>query len=214
MSRSVAEVVSAVAVALLLWPAGELLAYGDHTTHKQLTERTVELAGHDVYGELLWYRREITDASVAEDADDRALHHFFDPDTRDGLAANSWVEAYYQYGGTKAGDRSARYLSALQWAWDGMRDGRHWRGAIEAYDYTDGSKKRAYVALGHVLHLLQDMGQPDHARNRPHPCSWIRGFLKSQKLSDSEVNSLVADRLGYESLWAEQTQWPRGNTPR
>ena len=87
MSRRVLEAALVVVIALLLWPVGEVAAYGDHTTHKQLTEQTVELAGQDFYGELLWYRRELTDASVAEDADDRALHHFFDPDTWDGLAA-------------------------------------------------------------------------------------------------------------------------------
>lgn len=69
---------------------------------------------------------------------------------------------------------SLHYEDALSWAKNGAgtKDNPfHWEGAIEAYDYTTSSRQEAYYRLGHVLHLLVDMAEPDHAANMPHPGS-------------------------------------------
>lgn len=42
-----------------------------------------------------------------------------------------------------------------------------WQRAIELY--ADGRKEDAFLALGHILHLIQDTSVPDHTRNDPHP---------------------------------------------
>jgi hypothetical protein len=68
---------------------------------------------------------------------------------------------------TSAGDR---FYSARDWGFGGGRiDAKLNRltfcDAIEQFNQNsfDG-RRRAYLMLGHVLHLLQDQGMPDHAR--------------------------------------------------
>jgi hypothetical protein len=44
--------------------------------------------------------------------------------------------------------------------------------AIRQYNsYTFEGKQKAYLMVGHVIHLLQDQGQPDHAKLVAHPAS-------------------------------------------
>ncbi|MFC2164277.1 hypothetical protein ACFLT2_04700 [Acidobacteriota bacterium] len=65
------------------------------------------------------------------------------------------------------------YPGALEWARNGAgsQDLRNWEGAIEAYDYTAKSRAEAYWRLGHVVHLVADMAEPDHTKNVPHAAS-------------------------------------------
>src|SRR5207249_4656453 len=132
----------------------------------------------------------------------RFVNHFFDPSTGLGLPQNytTWL-LELRTSATPARGPFPRYVSALDWARDGMPDGLDWKSAIEAYDYTAASKLRAYAALGHVLHLLHDMAQPDHARDRPHPCNLAGKYLG------------ITTHVGYETLWTQQT-WPHATTPR
>jgi len=60
-----------------------------------------------------------------------------------------------------------------------MDDGNmSWQKAINRYGYTDHSKKLAYYTLGFVIHLLQDMGEPEHVHDDPHGGSGYTGFEK------------------------------------
>lgn len=51
-----------------------------------------------------------------------------------------------------------------------------WKNAIDRYGYTRESKALAYYTLGFILHLLQDMGNPEHVHDDPHGASSINGF--------------------------------------
>ncbi len=212
-----------VVVALAIIPRHEdVLVYSDKTTHVQLAERTVELVASDSsYQELKRFAEIIAKADSAEDAGDRGDNHFFDPTSGGGLAMSSWVRVFGKLvlgpGRRRTEESFPHYISAFEWAKDKMGigtglDGKgkelDWKGAIEAYDYTADAKRDAYEAVGHVLHLLQDMGQPDHVALRPHPCNYIRASLgKFGKL-------LFPDRAGYESLWErENKSWPKGTKP-
>lgn len=42
-----------------------------------------------------------------------------------------------------------------------------WERAVNRYGYHDSSKQLAYYTLGFVLHLLQDMGCPEHVHDDP-----------------------------------------------
>lgn len=70
-----------------------------------------------------------------------------------------------------------RFYSARDWGYGGARIDESLNRltfvrAIEQYNTcTFDGKRRAYVMLGHVVHLLQDQGQPDHARLVAHPGS-------------------------------------------
>ena len=71
--------------------------------------------------------------------------------------------------------------------WDGFKKGGWtasdvdngnmcWQQAINRYGYTNSSKKLAYYTLGFILHLLQDMGCPEHVHDDPHGASGYTGF--------------------------------------
>jgi hypothetical protein len=62
------------------------------------------------------------------------------------------------------------------WSWNTVRS-HYYRSLTE----TDKAKKdeftvKTYLGLGYQMHLLQDMGQPDHVRNDAHPIDGS-GFL-------------------------------------
>lgn len=204
-------VITVLVLTLLAGYGAQAQAYSDKTTHGQLTENSINLAAAgapaDPYRELRLYRTVIKQGAVAEDEQSRPYNHFYDPSTNLGLPRNSYSEFYARIQGEGAQEGATelpRFISALDWARDHMPDKRDWKGAIEAYDYTDASKMRAYEALGHVVHLLQDMGQPDHVRDRPHPCNYAR----------AKLGLLIHDLLAYEKLWELQTRWPAGSAAR
>jgi antitoxin component YwqK of YwqJK toxin-antitoxin module len=107
----------------------------------------------------------------------RAFRHFFDPDLR--ANNGSKFHFYFYLWTTFEGEAvkeppSFHYEDALSWARNGARTKNnpfHWEGAIEAYDYTTNSRQEAFYRLGHVIHLLVDMSEPDHSSNMPHPGS-------------------------------------------
>src|SRR3989442_3448528 len=184
-------------------------AYEAEPTHRKLAENSIELAAAPGpwYEEIKKYQDTLTEAAVAEDSSARFFNHFYDPSTGLGLPQN-----YYNlFFGKSSEGPFPRIISALDWARDGMplESGKEldWKGAIEAYDYTPASTKRAYEALGHVLHLLHDMAQPDHAQDRPHPCN-VFGRLMGHALPS------MKDHVGYETLWKQQQTWPKGTTAR
>jgi hypothetical protein len=200
-----------VALALLSGSAGVAFAYGDHTTHAKLSDNTINLVARDPgYGEIFSFRNVITNGAVAEDASPRFLNHFIDPVTGRGQPDSSymWVlmvkDGVEELPGQRAND--FYYKSAYEWALDGMPDDLDWKGAIDAYDYTTASRNRAYEALGHVLHLVQDMGQPDHARNRTHPGNYVNAALP---------RPLYPGKVGFEGLWSDPTlQWAPGQSAK
>jgi len=42
-----------------------------------------------------------------------------------------------------------------------------WQRAL--YEYAKGNRQQAFISLGHVLHLLEDMSVPAHTREDAHP---------------------------------------------
>jgi hypothetical protein len=66
------------------------------------------------------------------------------------------------------------YMNAKEWGKGGHGSGdlMNFRGAIDAYNYYSYEGKReAYLRMGHVLHLLQDIAILDHAICKDHPGS-------------------------------------------
>lgn len=108
---------------------------------------------------------------------ERSFRHYYDPrctEAKKGVPW-SWTFWVWKYAENAAVSPPAggRYDGALEWARDcaGTGNPRCWAGAILAYDHTPGSRAEAYYRLGHCAHLLEDMAEPDHATNTPHPGS-------------------------------------------
>lgn len=97
--------------------------------------------------------------AVDEDSGSRPLNHFYNPITNVGLA-----------------DLSSGAPS-LVWAYNHADNQFDWRDARDAYRraFSAGTAAQrntemgnAFYALGHVIHLVQDAGQPQHTRNDAH----------------------------------------------
>ena len=112
----------------------------------------------------------------------RAMRHYYDPDCPEKKKGVPYYPHYWWWSvfipGTEVTKPDGkRYPGALEWARNGAVNSWNnanpfnWEGAILAYDYTQSSRTEAYYRLGHVIHLLTDMAEPDHALTVPHPGS-------------------------------------------
>ena len=212
--KPLAAAISVLAVIGLL-PA-DAKAYAEKPTHEHLTRFAIPLLlGDGSYDEVILYKQVLEDATVAEDEKARCLHHFYDPTTGLGLPSNFLTRAYFaKHTGVKpipGNEDGTRFVSAAIWARNGMPDKLDWEGAIEAYGNPalgETGHEQAWRAVGHVLHLVQDMAQPDHASDRPHPGNYLgSAFIDPKHPSVKKV--------GYESLWAALgDKWPHGTKPK
>ena len=154
------------------------LAYDEKTTHPALTNEIVS------FYNLTHQDAKITDeergwliqGSRFEDIPPRWINHFYDPAHKVGWSGGgeggvpaSAVQTIAQFGLSQD-----KPLSAVQWANDELQQGDYsryegdqtWRHALS--EYVAGNRREAYIALGHTLHLLEDMAVPDHTRNDTH----------------------------------------------
>jgi len=142
----------AIIIGSALW-YGRAFSYNDTITHPSLTGNVAKVYNAN-------FEQKLTDqeinwlklGSIQEDTPPRWLNHFYDSNTEQGLWGN---------------------FSSKQWAQDSwtqslaLGGNQTWQKAIEAYAKND--KKAAFVALGHVLHLLEDATVPAHTRLDAHP---------------------------------------------
>ena len=153
------------------------LAYEPYPTHKSLAEKSAQL-----YNSA--YRAGLTEndiqqiflGAIQEDTAPRWINHFYDPTTGQG-----WT-------GERMGDLSSdivqklaniglsdeKAVSSIQWAHDQKLQDKYLRyGGNQTFEravylYVNGKQKEAYLALGHVLHLVEDLTVPAHTRQDSH----------------------------------------------
>ncbi len=158
---------------------GTSLAYSPYYTHPDLTEEIAQFFNfkntHSEYqisqSQMQWLRQ----GAIEEDDPPRWINHFYDP-----VHNHAWSGKHFgtlsEAEGLKTGtDFAPRMpLAAVDWATNqnyqaayGQQKGNQtWQKAIKSY--IDGDKKTAFVALGHVLHLIEDSSVPDHTRDDTH----------------------------------------------
>jgi hypothetical protein len=206
-----AAAIGSLAILGLPGPRG-VHAYAEHTTHLLLTYHTVALLlDHHNLDDFKSHDDKLRKGVIDEDSGTRYLQHFYDPVTEHGLAQNSYTMLFAALKGDFTAP-SPFYPNALEWGRNGTPDDQDWEGAIAAYDYTEVAKRHAYEALGHVLHLLQDMGQPDHARGRPHAGNYLKDDIEHY-FGAKAANRAVDDKVGYERLW-DGMDWERATSIR
>ena len=132
----------------------------------------------------------ILQGASSEDTPIRWFNHFYDPIYNVGFSdfimgeklgifptAPAWLQSPYEQIKYSVGDRS-------------------WQRAID--DYARGDEEKAFLGLGHAIHLLSDMSVPAHTRNSAHPGDSYESFVKSNwnsiapglKYDFRELNSL------------------------
>src|SRR3989338_4778321 len=122
-----------------------IYAYSDTTTHPALTDEIVDLYNSQFKSPISNELKEQTiKGSIDEDIPPRWFNHFYDPIYNIGYKG---------------------YRTSKEWAEYDIQE-YSWNKAIE--HYANGDKEKAYYALGHVLHLLEDATVPEHTRNDTH----------------------------------------------
>ncbi len=141
----------------------QVFSYNDTITHPSLTDNIARL--YNVNSSNKMNSQEIgwlKNGSVEEDLAPRWLSHFYGPQSGGGLwgfaSAKDWAQG--------------QTLQSLA-----IGGNQTWQKAIDAY--AAGDEKTAFVALGHILHLLQDMTVPAHTRLDAHPSgdpfeTWVK----------------------------------------
>ena len=166
-----------LAFGLIAFLPAQVLGYDDQTTHPALTQEIVDFY-NSIYPENSVTSEEkewIIQGSILEDTPPRWINHFYDP-----ISGEGWT-------GEEAGKISKEVvrkaaltlsfvapLSAPKWIRDEWIQekyspsggNRTWQRGLEYF--VGGDKKESYLVLGFALHLLEDMGVPDHTRNDTH----------------------------------------------
>jgi len=145
-----------------LWVPILVSAYANQTTHPALTDEAVDLFNNYYTAQKISEadKNLIKQGSVEEDEAPRWMNHFYDPVHNNGLSgfdsskvyAQNWPYFYKNSANVKPLNLEGQYI---------------WQRAI--YDYAYGNKNYAMLALGHVIHLVEDKAVPDHTRNDAHP---------------------------------------------
>ena len=125
-----------------------VFSYNDTVSHPSFTENIAfvyndnsdrKLSNNEI-GWLKW-------GSIEEDTPPRWMRHFYEPNLNKGLAmymtSREWVQSPEVQSSSLGGDHS-------------------WQKAINSY--IAGDNRTAFIALGHVLHLLEDATVPAHTR--------------------------------------------------
>jgi hypothetical protein len=149
-----------------------VFAYDAETTHQMLTKKAGELSGQLTSEEIGW----LAQGAIDEDMPPRWLNHFYDPVTGEGWNGEgvTTMNAATVRALSAVGLSSNQALDAKNWAQNSSaqvafflyKGDQTWQKAIN--EYAAGNKKAGLIALGHVLHLLEDMTVPEHTRNDTH----------------------------------------------
>lgn len=144
----------------------------------------------------------LTRGTIDEDsyAGLRFRHHFYDPLTNSGLSDGaSGVNSLYWAYSHPDNEYSWVRARASQWQWlTGGSLAERNRGISDTH-----------VALGHILHLIQDLSQPQHTRNDNHANEFSGGwgiehYASSRYTTGQQVFS-IGSRMPVAVTWRERS---------
>lgn len=177
------SLIKAIVLFLVLFLPYNSLAYIPETTHAGLTDQIVEFYNLDFQEKINESRRELMiKGSIDEDIPaSRALNHFYDPVNNIGIE----------------GGRTSK-----DWAIDGSIEANEfsWPKAIKYY--AEGDESKAFISLGHVLHLFEDAGVPDHTRNDPHMGDSVTGASVYEKWASDNENRNTMSGMGSDLFYS------------
>ena len=168
-----------IVIGALLSVAFFAFAYSPYYTHPDLTEEIAELfnsknndSSREISAnEIRWLR----EGAINEDTPPRWINHFYDPVNNVGWQGKHFGNLTPEQG-LYQGESMAPLpaIASIDWvtnqeyqsAYGRQYGNQTWQKAIKSY--IDGDKRSAFVALGHILHLIEDASVPDHTRNDTH----------------------------------------------
>gem|GEM_PF-1168564 len=166
-----------ILASVFLWLTPKALAYSPATTHPDLTREIISFyelsTGKKITDEQ---KQWVIQGSMDEDKAPRWINHFYDPIFERGFQAESVGISGYL---AKNWAQFSSYQTinpgniANLWTGNGPVISGSWWGdfsyEVAIKDYSKSKEKEAYLALGHILHLIEDITVPEHTRNDPHP---------------------------------------------
>ncbi|MFA5870332.1 MAG: PKD domain-containing protein [Candidatus Paceibacterota bacterium] len=167
-----------VFLGIFLCSVPSVFAYDDDTTHPALTQEILRFYNltHPDTKISESDQKLIIEGSKNEDITPRWVNHFYDPVRNEGWTGEHQGDtpALATQAFARVGIISREPLSVPEWAvndlaqYDYVRYGgdNSWRTGLQAYAKND--REAAMKALGHALHLFEDMAMPDHTRNDSH----------------------------------------------
>ncbi|MDD5294628.1 MAG: hypothetical protein PHP21_01760, partial [Patescibacteria group bacterium] len=159
----------------------KIFSFNDVITHPTLARQSIELfnesSGNKISStlEISW----IMQGAREEDTPIRWMNHFYNPITGYGLPA---------------------FSSAKDWTGQNIKQSLYpkgnqtWQRAIDSY--VKGDRQEAFMALGHNLHLIEDMAVPAHTRIDIHLADPFENWAKNNsdwklvKTSMTKFNNL------------------------
>lgn len=174
-------------------------------THEYLTNESINLynktAGDNAISADL--KQYLFDGSKAEDSDPRYVNHFDDPINDQGLTDVFNGESSKRWVNDRAEQQNIKYAIQPKL---GLSSAAYKK--IEQFyptsDFTyntalkywiNGDREMAMEALGHTLHLIQDLGVPEHTRNDSHT-NGSEYEIYANKYSLTNPDKNFAFRLG------------------
>ncbi|MBI2068820.1 MAG: helix-hairpin-helix domain-containing protein [Candidatus Yanofskybacteria bacterium] len=162
--------------ALLIVGSTSVFAYDQNNTHPALTDEIVDFYNLNFPDKKLNEQDKtwLIQGSIDEDNNLRSVFHFYDP------VHDKGIQSAYTAGLPMASSKKWALTENIQKNfYNSQQTGLavlsnapsvhdfSYQRAVE--DYSKGDRKRGLFAFGHVLHLLEDAGVPDHTRNDAHP---------------------------------------------
>src|SRR3989344_2280575 len=160
--------------ALLVVGSTSVLAYDQNNTHPALTDEIVDFYNLNFPNKKLNNEEKqwLIQGSKDEDSGERPLFHFYDPIYNRGIAGGTSSKQWALATSIQSKDYNSQQTGLAAFSNAPSPGDFSYQRALD--DYAKGDKKRALIAFGHVIHLLEDAGVPDHTRNDPHP-AFIHG---------------------------------------
>lgn len=166
-------------ISILLF-TNSVFAYGVET-HAGITKEIFKYYNQEFSSNQIpeEYKNFLIEGSRREDIPPRWMHHFYDPVNNIGLqdpilgywtSSKEWSQDSKEQNKPiyKVATGIASLLSGQQEIKINWKETNFtWQQAIRFY--VNNEKEKAFYALGHVLHLIEDASVPDHTRNDPHP---------------------------------------------
>src|SRR3989344_4955978 len=175
-------------------------AYNQEYTHPALTDGIVDFYNLNFPQQLnnqdkTW----LIKGSMDEDQGMRPMNHFYDPIHNIGMAGFPTSKQWAMSSGAQSNLAMSNNSIAQSAGVIKSPDDFSYQRAMD--DYVQGDRQRAMVAFGHLLHLLEDAGVPDHTRNDPHPPVGTLGSPYEHEMAKwSPDNFNVASKFKKEGL--------------
>ncbi|GEM_PF-6302157 len=211
----------AAALFLFIFSFNLSLAFWPNPTHQELTKEIVKFYNQSSEIKISQEQADwIIAGSVKEDTPPRWINHFYDPVLNQGWSGekqgNVSQETVNLLSKIFLSIKDA--TSSINWAFDQKLQERYllyqgdqtYSKAVQAYVFSGLEKgsvavkpdfatfENAFKALGHVLHLIEDLGVPAHTRNDTHAGinesindvdPYEKWFSQSQNINFSNLNN-------------------------